>query len=652
MRRAPFATLLLVSAALVAWLALGERAPLKPLAESGPTRPPVRDPVGDPPPLPHSPAGPTSRVAVEIPFAPSAPPEEPATPIGRAAAPTRSDSDPIRVAVVVIDSDGEPVPAARVEVTSSGGSGTRGERDVLDAAQTDASGRCIVTAPSRKNALFASKAGTGTSGEWPLGWLAEDKTEVTLVLRTPTKVRGLVLRADGTPAPGARVSFRKAWTVSGGDPRVPPARTTDAEGRFEVEVDSWGAYLVAAQDGEERTGTSLVEAKPGETKEVTLRFPGAFAIAGILVDPEGRPVPEGDVQAWERPTPGVYLTGDFTRGRTEADGSFWLEVPRLGEYMVAGGAEGFADTEPVAVRLTEEAPTASVSLSLFPASFIAGRVRRETGEPVAGADVSASLDRSKGIEATPRPHFGGYFRTDRLGGTTGPDGSFRLEPAHPRRDYSLTCVPEPDRMEEGIRRQGVVPGGPPLEIVVTEEGLQGAVLTGIVESEMTGRPLERFDVTLIHHEEPDEDWTQFQRRPFDDPEGRFRIAGLIAGDRYGLAVEADGHAVALLEPWTMEPHGKDLRVRLPGPTRLEFRVVDAAGRPAPFAEVSLRRRGATPFWHVWRQIRTDEAGNLTVERIDPGRYDVRATKGAARSEAVEAEVRGGSTTTGSIALPK
>ncbi|MGH7151658.1 MAG: carboxypeptidase regulatory-like domain-containing protein [Planctomycetota bacterium] len=591
-------------------------------------------------------------MAVEVSFAAAAPPEAPATPVGRAAAPARSEADPILVAVVVIDADGEPVPAALVEVTSSAGGGTWREHDVLEAAHTDSSGRCTVTARSRKNALLASKAGTGTSGEWPLVWLAEDKREAALVLRAQAKVRGLVLRADGTPTPGARVSFWRKGIRDGALARVPPDQTADDEGRFEVEVDSWGIYGLAAKDGEKRTGNEAVLAEPGAIKEVTLRFAGAFAIAGILLDPEGRPMAAGDVQAWERPSPGVHWNHGFTHGTIGPDGSFRLEVPRLGEYMVAGGADGYADTEPVAVRLTEEAPTTFVSLSLFRASFIAGRVRRETGDPVAGAPVSASLDLSKGIQVTPRPFFGGRFRTDRLEATTGPDGTFRLEPAHPRLEYSLTCVPEPERSEGEIRRRGVVPGGAPLEIVVTEEALQGAIITGVVESEMTGRPLERFDVTLIHHEAPDGDWTQFQPRSFDHPEGRFRIAGLTVGDRYGLAVEAEGHARAIFEPWTMEPGGKVLRVRLAAPTRLEFRVVDAAGRPAPFAEVSIRRRSETPFWHSWRQMRTDESGLSTVERIDPGRYEVRAAKGTARSEAVEAEVRGGSTTTVSIALPK
>jgi hypothetical protein len=561
------------------------------------------------------------------------------------------------VSVLVLDLGGEPVPAARVEVHSRAQGGRWSDCFVLEAWPTDDSGRCTVTARSRQNALLASKAGTGTSGEWPLDWLGENQTEVTLVLRAQAKVRGLVLRVDGTPALGATVSFWSSGSYPEGIPRVPPAQTTDAEGRFEVEVDSWGTYRLAAEHGEMRTGEWPVKPKPGATKEVTLRFPGTFEIRGTLFDPDGRRVPGGRILAWEEPPLGEWSNRAMSYGKSGPDGSFRLEVPRLGEYAVAGYADGFMETDTVPVRLTERAPTRSVSLSLFHESFIAGRVRRSTGEPAVGATVWASVwafsGCSTGIPAEFPGAPDGSSKPHHLKTTTGPDGDFRLEPAHPRREYSVTCVPDPERREGEIRRGNVVPGGAPLEIVVTNEELRGAVLTGVVESETTGRPFERFRLTLSHQAAGVTGWSHDgQPRRIEHSEGRFRIEGLTAGCRYGLEVEADGHSRVLIEPWTMEPRGRELHVRLPEPSRLEVRVVGVAGGPVPFAEVSLLRKSEVPGRKFWQPVRTDPSGIGTVEGIDVGRYEVRAAKGAVRSEAVEAEVRGGSTTTVSIALPK
>ncbi|MCI0585818.1 MAG: hypothetical protein L0323_03135 [Planctomycetes bacterium] len=558
------------------------------------------------------------------------------------------------VSVLVLDPGGEPVPGARVEVHSRG---WWSDCVVLEVWPTDDSGRCTVTARSRQNALLALKAGTGTSGEWPLDWLGENQTEVTLSLRAQAKVRGLVLRVDGTPALGATVSFWSSGSCPEGIPHVPPAQTTDAEGRFEVEVDSWGTYRLAAEHGEMRTGEWPVQPKPGATKEVTLRFPGTFSISGTLFDPDGRRVPGGMILAREEPPPGEWSNQAMSWGKSGPDGSFRLEVPRLGEYAVTGYADGFIETATVPVRLTERAPMDSVSLSLLPESFIAGRVRRWTGEPALGATVWASVWAFSGCSGGIRAEFpgapDGSSKPHHLRATTGPDGSFRLEPAHPGREYSVICVPDRERMEGEIRRTNVVPGGAPLEIVVTDEELRGAVLTGVVESKTTGRPLERFRLTLSHQAAGVAGWTlDGQPRKLEHSEGRFRIEGLTAGCRYGLEVEADGHSGVLIEPWTMEPQGRELHVRLPGPSRLEVRVVGIAGGPVPFAQVSLLRKSEVPGRRFWQPVRTDPSGIGTVEGIDVGRYVLRATKGAARSEAVEVEVRGGSTTTVSITLPK
>ncbi|HET6203174.1 MAG TPA: hypothetical protein VFI25_10280 [Planctomycetota bacterium] len=551
----------------------------------------------------------------------------------------------------MLDAEGERVPDALVEVWNEAEGGRRRSRSVVESRTTDSSGRCAVTASSRRNALLASKSGVGTSGDWPLGGLAEERAEVALVLHPKAEVRGLVLRADGTPAPGATVSFSLFGTSRRGNPLLPPDQLTDAEGRFEVELESSVvAYRLEARDGEKERGEWPVLARAGETKEVTFRFPGAFAISGVLLDPDGGPVAGGGVQVWEARE---FAHPALPLGKTKPDGSFRFEMTRLGEFLVAGFADHFADGEPVSVRLTEEAPTQSISLTVAPGSFIHGRVRRETGEPVAGVSVRAWPDRSKGIRPTLRGDLYGEFRTDHLHGWTSADGTFRLAPADPRVEYSVACSPDGAGPEWRIRRRGVVPAGSPVEMVVTEEQMRGAALSGSVESELTGLPLGRFALTLSHEVEAGNMWgSDVTPRVFEDPQGRYRIEGLVVGDRYAIEVGAEGHGNVFVEPWTMEALGKEIRVRLPGPAFLEVHVVDRAGKPVPFAEISLSRWWRSPGWRYRDPLQADEAGIATARGIDPGPYRLWASKGAAHSDPVVAEVRGGSTTVVEIALPR
>ncbi|MCI0586959.1 MAG: carboxypeptidase regulatory-like domain-containing protein [Planctomycetes bacterium] len=548
--------------------------------------------------------------------------------------------------VLVFDSAGSPVSGALVEAWPFDG-GTVGLPSTPPALSllTDGLGRCTVTLGSRSAKLVASKPAVGSSG---ILLVSGNQEEIRVELQPLSAIRGTILRADGTAAEGARVVARPAGiTVAAGPPRTfrtPAVATAGASGEFEVEADAGGPFRVHAENGEEKTEVVRVWTKPGSVHELTLRFPGAFSISGSLLDPDGKPVAGGTVRAFERredPLGGLPFRPAEANAKTGPDGGFVLRLVRPGEYMVAGSAEGFASSAASKVVLDEAGPSASLALSLYPPSAIAGHARWADGRPVAGRPIWASPDLGS-APAHERPHPEEVF--GRASGETEEDGSYRLAPLHPLGSYTVSIAPDPDRRDSLVSKSGMRPGGAEVEIVVTEEEVRGAVLTGVVESGATGEPLRSYRLRLGTQESEDSWSSDGTDRRIEDPDGRFRIEGLRPGRRYAIEVEADGHATICVEPWVMGPEGKELRLRLPRPGSVEVRVVDASGRAVAYASVSARFLMSRPGMRGAgiRSRRTDESGLARIDGLTPGRNKVHAWLGERRAE-TEADVPPGAT---------
>src|SRR5262249_50284124 len=165
--------------------------------------------------------------------------------------------------------------------------------------RTDAEGRAAATVEGDSATALASKEGVGHSGGTFLSSRhAAEETE--LVIEKPIEVHGLVLRADLAPAPGATVypvasglsSLQRGETVE------PETVTTDANGRFCLELQRGGVYHVFAELDGARTFGESVSAMCTELPELVLSFPGAYALAGRVVDAAGVSVAQARVSAW------------------------------------------------------------------------------------------------------------------------------------------------------------------------------------------------------------------------------------------------------------------------------------------------------------------------------------------------------------------
>ena len=132
---------------------------------------------------------------------------------------------------------------------------------------------------------------------------------------------------------------------------------------------------VTLAEREHKTGVDLVVA-------------GAKSIAGVVVDPEGKPLagaevtagPEGpDGRAFRRPG-----FGTDARAFTQSDGTFMLERLGAGKHTVWAVHAGYADAEAKGI----EGGATGVKLRFPPEATIAGLVTTADGRPVSNYTIS------------------------------------------------------------------------------------------------------------------------------------------------------------------------------------------------------------------------------------------------------------------------
>ena len=150
--------------------------------------------------------------------------------------------------------------------------------------------------------------------------------------------------ADGKPLPKARVSlvFERPAVIGQAPELVSgPTTQTDAEGQFKFENVKPEGHVGAIADCEGYTshGTRSIKLSPGaevKMSEIQLKSRGAF-VAGIVVDPDGKPVAGADISAWERDGyAGISYGPDGPPPPTDAKGRFRIEgLPKVPLKLMA-----------------------------------------------------------------------------------------------------------------------------------------------------------------------------------------------------------------------------------------------------------------------------------------------------------------------------
>ncbi len=308
---------------------------------------------------------------------------------------------------IVIGSDGNPIAGAYVKAAMENQARSQ-LRNILQqggwgTSRTDAEGKFSIHLQGWQLQQMASQkwALAAVSYQFPLQIKRDVRAPkdgesqfVRFTLEGGGKISGTVEVEGKGPAPNVRVAVSPKHL----DPkeRAKDARQrrygyTDLVGRFEVEGIGSGEWNVSTStpDGQSESQTAVA----GDS-DVRLKIQATLAIAGLVVDEDGKPVPRARVYA---ALPG---TDKKQRKRAQADQSGRFRIAHLepGDYILEAAptknqngywngqvSKGFKATTTRAYP----AGTDDIVIKVEPGSRIAGRIVSPDGKPVGAAGVMA-----------------------------------------------------------------------------------------------------------------------------------------------------------------------------------------------------------------------------------------------------------------------
>ena len=557
------------------------------------------------------------------------------------------ESSPVEL--VVVDGADRPVPGVHVEVLA-----LASEERMLHVAlelATDAAGRCTV-APQSEPSVVRASLDDRCSGLVQLGQLTSGDGPPRLVvvpLRGSFHAQGLVRLADGRPAPGVAVTVG----APGMDCRpshVPPAPTTDAEGRFTLDGHLGEALIVRAGAGELASDWLDVAAAVAAGRPLLLRLPGAWRITGQAFGGDGQPVPLASLAFVPDPGDEGMLDPRFWRPlrnclelETDEAGRFEIDVRTPGSGLLWSLSPSCALAQPVRVTLTPERSTVDVVLrapelgqgAYAALTTIAGRVREESGEPQAGAMITA--DRVlpadfllPDLETRLQP---AVTQTDA-------DGRFTLRglAAGQRYDVQAAALVQPAAWR--VFRADVATGAADLELVVGSEERTDAALHVRAVDAAGNVPLVAFRATVVNQQPARHEADTLVQ---DATEGVLLVEGLRRGARFDVLVRVEGYADGALADLVAvrDPEPATLRLKRNG--ALHVTVSDEHG-PAACAWVEAERADlpASPRLHnVPAAARAGADGKLRLDNLWPGRWRLQCERDGRTIRAIAVVTPGG-----------
>jgi protocatechuate 3,4-dioxygenase beta subunit len=521
----------------------------------------------------------------------------------------------------VLRPDGTPVAGARVELGALPSSydwgrmvlGGRAYGEPATATATDRAGRFTLETPG--DGLWAVVV--QAPGFVPLQYaplaVVEPVELPSAVLVEDVRARFQVVSADGAPAAGA-------WVYVASE--TPAALRASTAGGWAVRP----RLGLAAADG------TLELPRARRERLTALAVAGAASVKGTGLEGGRLALPEGagalreiEVRdAGGRPVPGVQIRVGEVQGPAAAtgeDGRARLAVPagpppRL--RLLAGDGRRWTGTLP------DSGPAgAAVRLALPPAAALEGRaIDSASRGPLAGALVWLAADP------------GAFARTDAQGryslAAVELDGSALQAEAAGHlslsRRFTWTRASSLHAPTLALDPAAAVAG-----VVVNGAGapLAGARIQAVLRSWDRARSFSRSG--------------QAEPRSTAGPDGRFRLARLLAGETWELRALLPGWAPARLSLSGLAAGKTREGVRLIlGRGRAgSGRVIDRAGKPVPGAGVSLAAttgerapaasdspaipRGGGDGFESWTAV-TGADGRFTVAALPAGLMDLRVAK--------------------------
>lgn len=379
--------------------------------------------------------------------------------------------------------------------------------------------------------------------------------------------------------------------------------------------------------------------KPQVPNEFTLQVVRGEPIAGVVVDPDGKPIVGATVNATglstKTPQNATAVTGD--------DGTFSFPSLRVGPYTVQTSMNGFLDAREPMVMTGDT----NVKLVLGTRAFLKLRVLAANGSPVKAYRVSLTRyfpnnpagvgkvldfpDRSVNPSDYPSEYKGEWAVVRGL-----PPGDFRLmveDKAHAK-----TLSPPFSIAEGGATPEVVVEltlGGVIVGTVVDDRGQP--VVDAVVTTDMNGGPAADLGFLEMFRSMMPEKHTKAQTRT--DGQGRFRFTKLAFSD----------YMVRVAHPDYCEGAALNIKLETPGQTvdtgvvqlakgAIVEGITTIAGTPSGQVQVSI----STPFTDQMNQkdangkplqamfhakvISNGDGQYRMLKRVPPGTYKISASR--------------------------
>lgn len=456
--------------------------------------------------------------------------------------------------------------------------------------------------PAGKWTMRASAAGyrNGETSGVDVGE-GETKEGVVISLRRGGSLSGRVLNTQGTPVPNASVSWQSAGSTGGaaagafarmaGGAASNTATTTDADGQFHFDGLPEGKITVIADHPDYLEGSKDVDADKDSSVDIPLGTGGT--ISGNVVAADGRtPIPGALVSLNEEGDSSAFGGNQSTR--SDGNGGFLFEHLKGGRFKVSAQAStGTAAAKEVI--LADNQRQDGVIVSMSSGSTIRGTV---TGLPPAnlgGVNVSAN-----------GTGFGDSTQTDDTG-----NFSFTNVPAGVVRFAARTNILSGRSASANVEVPDSA-GEVPVQIVFEGTStLSGHVTKG-------SQPLGGLRVSA-NADPPQASGGQATGQTDDN--GSYSLQGLNDGT---FQLSVNGQGVSYRKPVTVSgATTQDVQVSTVGITGNV--VEDGTGTPLESVTIHVET-GQESTAGGMKSATTDSSGNYSIDAVDPGTYQVTATK--------------------------
>ncbi|HEY4592875.1 MAG TPA: carboxypeptidase regulatory-like domain-containing protein, partial [Thermoanaerobaculia bacterium] len=528
---------------------------------------------------------------------------------------------------IVVDEAGQPVVGARLKASPK--EGPRAYRSAAawgsgGFARSAASGRFRLAGLTAGviYELRAEREGFAPSRvELPARQAGAPAPDLRVVLHPGRTAFGMVIDGRRRPVAGAEVSLRPTLPADliararelRNPERIPAS--TGASGRFEMKNLPAGTFdlTVRARGFAPITVPALaIPEGKGATDLGTVQLAPGGAVHGMVVDPQGEPIADAEVQAKGADRDGQAFResrpGDVGAGSavTAADGSFTLEDLAPGVALdVSVTHPGYGPGGAPGVAVPSETP---IRVVLQPVARVSGHVLGPDGKPVAGASVA--------LHESPRRLGGAFFQASSRHlheGVTDDEGAFAFADVAPGPFQMSASAPGHQRAE--LRGLEVKPGQDLSGIAIQLPA--GATVEGRVTS-TEGKPLAEAQV-IVADAAVNGMLGYSPFRGATDDGGQYRIEGIPPGP-HTLEASAEGYRRAVRDvEAAAEPRKVDFQ--LDRGLEISGRVVDDEGTPVADAGVSLFRAGGEP-----QGAPTEADGTFRLSGVEDGDYVLQAVK--------------------------